>query len=111
MTAISFRMRVTHNNWDAIKDTLAAQADVVASKIALDLEAQAKTMAPVDTGTLKNSIQAMRVGAAHWRIVVGVEYGAYVNYGTRFMAAQPFWDNAWAKITPQFKAALKGLFR
>ena len=41
--------------------------------------------APVDTGRLRDSIQTTSEG-----VVVGVDYGAYVEYGTSDTAPQPF---------------------
>jgi HK97 gp10 family phage protein len=77
------------------------------AKAALDIEAQAKSKAPVDTGTLKNSIQATKVGTAHWRVVVGADYGMYVEWGTGRMAAQPFLQPAILAVTPTFLRALR----
>lgn len=44
-----------------------------------------RTRAPVDTGTLKASISETDDGVS-----VGVDYGAYVEYGTSDTAPQPF---------------------
>ncbi len=44
---------------------------------------------PVDTGFLKRSITPEVTGLVG-RVRVGAEYGAYVELGTRFMAAQPY---------------------
>ncbi len=41
--------------------------------------------------------------------VVGAYYGQYVNYGTRFMAAQPFWEPAIDATQPDFLAALAAI--
>lgn len=60
------------------------------AKIAHDLEAWAKAHAPVDTGFLKGSIEAVRSGVAEWIVQVGAEYAAYVELGTSRMAAQPY---------------------
>lgn len=64
------------------------------------LEGFAKREAPVDTGFLANSIrgdvQTNTVGVVR----VGAEYGAYVNYGTRRAAPNPFFDRAVAEFRP-----------
>lgn len=99
--------RVTQNNFPAIVAGMEANAERIVAKAALDIEAHAKTRAPVDTGTLKNSIQATRIGDAHWRVTVGADYGLYVEWGTVHMAAQPFFQPAIQAVTPQFLRALR----
>lgn len=44
-----------------------------------------RTLAPVDTGALRASIQPTGDG-----VEVGVDYGVYVEYGTSDTAPQPF---------------------
>ena len=54
-----------------------------------------RRLAPEDTGHLKGSIETVSVSRAKTAEVrVGAYYAGYVNYGTRYMAAQPFFDNA-----------------
>ena len=53
----------------------------------------AKRLAPVDRGTLRNSIQQeIRSGAGGLTARVGtnVEYAVYQEFGTKYMRAQPF---------------------
>lgn len=64
--------------------------DVLLAKIAHDIEAWAKHNAPVDTGFLKGSIRATQESPVSWMVMVGAEYGAYVELGTVKMAAQPY---------------------
>lgn len=111
MDTVRIEWRVTHNDFPRIIAGLEAKAEAIAAKTAMDLEAHAKTRAPVDTGTLKNSIQATRIGKAHWRVTVGVEYGLYVEYGTVKSRAQPFFQPAVLAVAPAFLRALKGVTR
>ncbi len=64
----------------------------VVGKLALDLEAEAKQRAPVDTGNLRSTIQASPVSAnaRTWHVVAQAHYAVYVEMGTRYMRAQPF---------------------
>jgi HK97 gp10 family phage protein len=101
--------RITQNAFPAILAGMEAKAEVVVAKAAMDIQAHAQGRAPVDTGTLKNSIQATRMGTAHWRVVVGADYGLYVEYGTYRMAAQPFLRPAIESVRPMFLAALKAM--
>lgn len=104
---ISFRTRVVLNNWPAIQANMLSGAEAATAKAALDMEAGMKTRAPIDTGFLRSSIQARKVGPAHWRVTVGAEYGIYLEYGTRHMQAQPFFFPTVAEVTPAFMAAMR----
>lgn len=57
-----------------------------------------------DMGTLRASMRFKRVGALHYEIVDGVEYGIYLEDGTERMAARPFMGptfDAWRKKIAQ----------
>lgn len=88
---------------------LEAKAEAFTAKAAHDIEAGAKSRAPVDTGTLRNSIQATKTGPLAWRVTVGVEYGLFVEWGTAHMAAQPYLGPAVQEVRPQFLAAMRSL--
>jgi HK97 gp10 family phage protein len=106
MTA-TLKWKIVQNDFPKIIHGMEAKAEAIVAKTALDLEGHAKSRAPVDTGTLKNSIQATRIGPAHWRVVVGVDYGMYVEWGTANMAAQPFIQPAILAVTPAYLSAMK----
>lgn len=109
MAQFTMKWRVVKNDFPKIIAGMESKAETFVAKAALDIEAQAKSRAPVDTGTLKNSIQATKVGPAHWRVVVGADYGMYVEWGTGKMAAQPFLQPAILAVTPSFLRALRTL--
>lgn len=111
MTQVRMRWTIRFNHFPRIAAELPAIAERIVAKTAMDLEAHAKTRAPVDTGTLKNSIQAFRVAQGHWRVVVGAEYGMYVEWGTVHMAAQPFFQPAVVAVSGPFRAALREVTR
>ena len=102
-----FGWQVLYNGFPAITGKLRHTADALVAKAALDIEAQAKTRAPVDTGFLKNSIQAVKISEGHWRVAVGAEYGIYVEYGTRRSAAQPYFQPAIDAVKPGFLDAMR----
>lgn len=101
------RIRVVSNDFPRLSAAMAAKADAIVAKTTMDLEAQMKVRAAVRTGFLRASIQGSRVGPAHGRVVVGAEYGAYVEYGTRHTAAQPFREPAVNVVRPAFLAAMR----
>jgi len=73
---------------DAISKALEASALVV--------EGDAKNLAPVDTGNLRNSI-THEVEGKEARVGTNVEYAPFVELGTVKMAAQPYLNPALEK--------------
>jgi HK97 gp10 family phage protein len=88
----------------------AIHAAVVAevSKAAYDVEAKAKAKAPVKTGTLRRSIHSVfERGGLTGIVGPSVRYGAYVELGTRHMAARPYMRPAAEAALPRFADAVK----
>ena len=83
-------------------------AGMAVAKTALDCEAAAKRHAPVDTGALRNSI-GTSIAADRMSAEIGptVNYGAYVEFGTSRMAAQPYMGPAMDEVTPGFVSAME----
>ncbi len=102
------RWVVVYDHFPKIMSALDQKVDLIVAKAAMDIQAHGQTRAPVDTGHLKGSIQALRVGPMHWRVTVGADYGIYVEFGTVNTAAQPYFHPAIEKVRPQFINALKG---
>lgn len=108
MTMVTMRVAVD-SGIGKIAAELEPRAARVVRKAALDLEGHAKGRAPVDTGFLRSSIQAVQVGPLHWQVRVGADYGVYVEYGTRYMAAQPYLNPAADLIRGPFVQAMKSV--
>lgn len=91
--------------------TVGAQASAALRKTAFDIEADAKILAPVDTGTLMNSISTSfagdgRNGTMTAEIGPTVDYAIYVHEGTSRMPGRPFLTDAFDRRVPGFEAAL-----
>ena len=69
-------------------------AEQAVSTICFEIEAEAKQLCPVDTGTLRRSITTtapvVSGGGVTGSVETGIHYAPYVEFGTRKMAAQPF---------------------
>ena len=66
--------------------------------------------APVDTGFMKRSVQLeKRDDGMSARVYPTAEYAPYVEYGTRFMGAQPFVRPAYQKQKSIFLNDMKRL--
>ena len=90
---------------------IGAAASGILRKTALDIEADAKALAPVDTGALRNSISTSiegdgRFGAMAAEIGPTVDYGIYQEYGTSVMAAQPYMGPAFDRRIGGYTSAL-----
>lgn len=74
-------------NLDAVK--------TVVKRNGSELQAGAQQNAPVDTGKLKGNIfLEAKDGGLTAEVTPTAEYSAYVELGTRFMAAQPYLEPA-----------------
>lgn len=105
--AASFRVTVKKNDFPKIAGNVPNVVHRVVAKTALDLSAQMKARAAVDTGFMRGSIQAKKVSDSHYRVTVGAEYGIYVEMGTRYTPAQPFVQPSVSAIQPVFIAAMR----
>lgn len=91
-----------------------ARGAAVLRRAAFAMEADAKALAPVDTGNLRASISTTvtgdgRAGQMSAEIGPTALYGGYVEFGTSTQAGQPFMAPAFDRQVPGFEAALAGL--
>lgn len=76
------------------------------------LQEAAQRKAPVDTGNLKQNIGLeIRDGGMTAEVEPTAEYAAYVEYGTRFMNAQPYMRPSYNQQKEKFKSDMKKLVR
>lgn len=76
------------------------------------LQEAAQRKAPVDTGNLKQNIGLeIRDGGLTAEVEPTAEYAAYVEYGTRFMNAQPYMRPSYNQQKEKFKSDMKKLVR
>lgn len=88
---------------------VSARAGAAMGKALGDIGAGAKNRAPVDTGTLMNSISSemqRRGGNVRGEVGPTVNYGAFVENGTSRMRAQPYLRPATDAVLPGYEAAL-----
>lgn len=82
---------------DAILRNLGKNKSIATEQIANDVVDIAKGNAPVLSGALRDSVHVEKDGDNH-AVVVGVDYGAFVELGTSKVAAQPYLGPAAAKV-------------
>lgn len=91
-------------NMDAVKTVVRANGT--------RLQQWSKLKAPIDTGTLFRSIDLqMRDSGLTAVVQPHTEYAAYVEFGTRKMAAQPYVKPAFNRVRSQFITDLQKLTR
>ncbi|MCI5684572.1 MAG: HK97 gp10 family phage protein [Enterococcus gallinarum] len=78
---------------------------------ALRVERRAKKNAPWDTGWLSNNIYANNIGFLQAEVISPVEYSIFLEYGTRYMFAQPFLFPAVGADWPLLQKRLTKLVR
>lgn len=99
--------RIVFDRLPELRGQIRERAGQLVKKTAHDIEAHAKQTVPVDTGNLKNSIQAEMESDLTAVVSVGADYGIYVEMGTHKMAARPFMVPAAEAVKPGFEAAMK----
>ncbi len=99
-------IRIEYNHLPQISAQMEDRASQVVRKAAFEVEKRAKEVVPVDSGTLKGSIQTKADGLQA-TVGVGAEYGIYVEMGTYKMAAQPFMTPAAEAVRPAFYEAMR----
>lgn len=78
-------------------------------KVGAFVETEAKTVVPVDTGRLKNSIEHQENSSEQYtEIGSKVEYAPYVETGTYKMKAQPYLRPAIERNKSQIKSIIEG---
>lgn len=74
------------------------------------VQRKAQSKAPVDTGNLRRSI-ALNVNGNRAIIRSNANYSGYLEYGTRYMKAQPYLRPAVEEVAPVFEKLLMEKFR
>lgn len=123
----SFTMEATISGpaFGRLAQLLPEKVGVVVRKTALDIEADAKAHAPIDSGNLQNSIGS-NVSGTEGEVFVGADYGPYVEFGHAqqpgryvpaigkrlvrdFVPGKPFFFPAVERARPGFAAAMASM--
>jgi HK97 gp10 family phage protein len=84
------------------------EAKKAVSQSAYVLEAQAKALAPVDTGYLRASIKThIKDGGLSAEVISHAEYSLFVEYGTSKQEAQQFMTPAYFKAKEHFERLIE----
>lgn len=90
------------NNADAVRSAKEAAVKKALETIGLIAESYAKTLCPVDTGRLRNSISHTADEEAAY-IGTNVEYAPYIEYGHRGFSGVHFLQRAASEHSEEYK--------
>lgn len=115
----SIRVHRTHRGFDQLMADINGNAERFAYNFARRSVKNIRALAPVRTGYMKSKVQWKRNAPYDFTVLVdgsvnletGAFYAIYVEYGTRNMAAQPFFRPGVAQAVAEFKREMKGVFR
>lgn len=104
-------VRALGSRMESAGGRVGAKVSAALRKTAADIEAEAKALAPVDTGNLRNSISSTvsgdgRHGGMSAEIGPTAEYGIYQEYGTSTQPGTPFMGPAFDRRVPGYTEAL-----
>lgn len=90
---------------------IGATGSLLLRRTAYGIEADAKALAPVDTGDLRESISTTIVGDGRSGVMAAeigptVEYGIFQEYGTSTQSGTPYMGPAFDRQVGGFNAAL-----
>ena len=93
-------------------ESMNQQAAKVVKRHTANMTRKAQRKAPVDTGELRRSITASFYnGGLEGVVRASMQYAPYVEYGTRYMTAQPFIRPAYHETVEEFKKDLDELVK
>lgn len=94
------------------KNATMADAKTIVRTNGIEMNRTASRLAPVDTGFLRRSIVfTIADGGLTANSTAGAEYAPYLEYGTRFMSAQPFMRPAYNQQKAKFKSDMGRLVK
>lgn len=95
-----------------LKNATLADVKTAVRNNGIEMNRTASRLAPVDTGFLRRSIVfAIADGGLTATSTAGAEYAPYLEYGTRFMSAQPFMRPAYNQQKAKFKSDMGRLVK
>jgi len=99
---ITGKIEIKFNHLPALTPDVQRRVAEIVESAAFACEGLAKSIAPIDTGFLRSSIQAQPERPLSWVVAVGAEYSISVEFGTSRQAAQPYLTPASENVRPTF---------
>jgi HK97 gp10 family phage protein len=110
--ATGVTIRIVSNKLASTAAGQHAETLAAVSRAGFAIEAAGKAKAPVLTGTLRRSIHTvLSNGGATATVGPSVNYGIFVEFGTRRMGARPYMRPAAELVFPRFVDEIKAITR
>jgi hypothetical protein len=97
------------NRFGHVSTQLLHDLDMLAAKVSLDLERHGRIECPVDTGNLRDTTYATKLGPYHYEVRSDAEYAAAVHegsdHGSYVIPSNPYLTRATHDILPAANAA------
>ncbi|SRR6266404_8860009 len=90
MNKLTIKVTRRENHADQVVDAFTKLAGTAVTKTAEEAAAEAKGLAPVHTGHLRDSIDTAKVSDTEAAFGATVDYAPFAEYGTRHEAPHPF---------------------
>ena len=103
---------ITNDNTDYVIRQLGLAKARALEAIGIEAQNDAKAIAPVDTGRLKNSVTHSIDMGGSWAVIgTDVEYAKYVHLGTSRQRAQPFLTDAVTQNAEKYRGIVEDAYR
>jgi HK97 gp10 family phage protein len=99
------------NNLTRLSSQVERELSKLVKKTAFGIEAKAKSLAPVDTGLLRNSIQTTVEGSLKASVGTNVEYAEHQEFGTRHQKGKAFLTPAADEQKKEFEKDVRNIER
>jgi HK97 gp10 family phage protein len=96
------QIEIANSKLGTLGGKIRRRAAQVVKEAANDCAVRAKSSAPVDTGALRAEIHVEEKSELASDTVSAMPYSLYQEYGTRYMAAQPYMTPAAESVRPRF---------
>lgn len=106
MAGSNVQIRIVSNRFPQIAAAIRPLVSAEVKKAGLSVQARAQAAAPVKTGTLRRSIHTEFPTDLSAVVGPSVDYGKYVEFGTRRMGARPYMRPAAEAVLPGFASAV-----
>ena len=107
--ALRLSVEVRSTRLPEMRGKLVREAGARIQRATNQLAQRVQAEAPVATGFLRSSVVGRTLGPTEGEVHVQAPYAAFVNYGTRKQAANPFADRAAAQVADEMPGMFLGL--
>lgn len=97
-------------NIDKYNDEIQDKIKQVLANGGMQIQNEAQRCAPVRTGTLRASIEC-KLDGLQVEVIAGTNYASFVEFGTRFMEAQPYLTPAFELVAPQIERNVREVLK